>query len=96
MPLFEQLKDKYADKDVEILHIYVREPHPEETIFKAYKQHETYEQKMAYARELVDLKNITADVLVDGIDQAAHHLLGELPYLLIDDVPAWILPGTCR
>ncbi len=82
MPLFEQLKQKYQDRDVAILNIYVREPHPQETIFKAYKQHTTYEQKMSYARELVEQKAMTIDVLVDGIDQAVHAKLGDLPNLV--------------
>lgn len=82
MSPFEQLKEKYAGRDVEILHLYVREPHPDETIFTDYHEHETYEQKMQYARELVEQKSMTADVLVDGIDEQVHHTLGDLPNLV--------------
>ena len=82
MPPFEQLKAKYADRDVEILHLYVREPHPDETIFTDYHKHTTYEQKMQYAQELVEQKSITADVLVDGIDEKVHNTLGDLPNLV--------------
>lgn len=79
MPLFEQLREKYADHDVTIVHIYVREPHPEERAFKQYTQHADYEQKMAYARELVELKAVTVPVVVDEMDEAINQLLGGLP-----------------
>ena len=62
-----------------IVHIYVREPHPEERSFKEYKQHADYDQKMAYARELVELKAITVPVVVDGMDEALNQMLGGLP-----------------
>ena len=82
MPPFEQLKEKYTDRDVEILNLYVREPHPDETIFTDYHQHKTYEQKMEYAQDLVQQKSMTIDVLVDGIDEKVHHELGDLPNLV--------------
>lgn len=75
----EQLKEKYADRGVEIMSMYVREPHPEERGFTGYTQHQTYDQKMAYARELVDTRRLDIPVMVDGIDQANHIELGNLP-----------------
>ena len=82
MPLFEQLKEKYAGHDVAVLNLYVREPHPDETIFTAYHEHKTYEQKMQYAQELVQQKDMSIDVLVDGIDEEVHHELGDLPNMV--------------
>ena len=75
----QQLRDKYADRDVEFVSMYVREPHPEERGFRGYRQHETYEHKMAYARELVDTKALDIPVIVDGMDQSHHKTLGNLP-----------------
>lgn len=75
----EELKKKYADRDVEFFTMYVREPHAGETGFKQYRNHESYEHKQEYARELVRIKNLTLPVLVDGMDQATHAKLGNLP-----------------
>lgn len=75
----EQVRQKYEDRDVAVVSLYVREPHPHETGFKHYEQPTTIEKKMEYARELVDLKNLNIPVAVDGIDQAQHIALGNLP-----------------
>jgi hypothetical protein len=75
----EELRAKYQDRDVAFVSMYVREPHPEERGFPQYTQHATYEQKMAYARELLDLKDVHIPVVVDGIDQHYHEDLGNLP-----------------
>ena len=82
MPLFEQLQEKYADRDVVVLHLYVREPHPGERAFRQYEQPDHIDQRLAYARELVDIKGITAPVIVDEIDNAARDALGGLPNVL--------------
>ncbi len=75
----EELKEKYADRDVAFFALYVREPHPGETGFKQYRKHESDEHKMEYARELARVKNLTLPVLVDGIDETTHVKLGNLP-----------------
>ena len=75
----EELKEKYADRDVAFFALYVREPHPGETGFKPYRRHESYEHKMEYARELARVKALTLPVLVDGMDEASHLKLGNLP-----------------
>lgn len=79
MPLFEQLVEKYADHDVEVLHLYVLEPHPGERAFREYRQPQTYEERMAYAKELVNKKGITSPVLVDNMDEQFRAELGRLP-----------------
>ena len=82
MPLFERLQKKYASRDVVILHLYVREPHPGEKAFRSYHQPTRYEERVAYARELVEAKTITVPVLVDAMDEAAQNALGGLPNML--------------
>ncbi len=82
MPLFEQLQHKYADRNVVVLHFYVREPHPGERAFRAYQQPQQIEARLAYARELVGLKGIATPVLVDDMDDAAREALGGLPNVL--------------
>ena len=59
--------------------MYVREPHPEERGFRQYQQHESYEHKMSYARELVDLKKLDIPLMVDDMTQQNHADLGNLP-----------------
>lgn len=73
------LQDKYADRDVEFITMYVREPHPGETGFKAYRKHESYEHKVEVAKELIELKDVTIPLVVDGFDEAVHEELGNLP-----------------
>ncbi|MFQ5914502.1 MAG: hypothetical protein ACE5JS_15110 [Nitrospinota bacterium] len=78
----EELQKKYADRDVLFFVMYVREPHPGETGFKQYRKHESYEHKLDYARELVNIKGLTVPVLVDGLDEANHVKLGNLPNIV--------------
>ena len=77
----EELKQKYADREVEFFAVYVREPHAGERAFKQYRDHESYEHKAEVAQELVRIKNLTIPVLVDGMDQAVHAQIGNLPNL---------------
>jgi hypothetical protein len=78
----ERLAEKYAD-DLEIFNLYVREPHANEGIFGKYDAHASYEQKMGYAKELVEQKGIKkVTVLVDGMDQKAHEAFGWLPNMV--------------
>ena len=78
----EQLKVKYADRDVAFVAMYVREPHAEERGFRQYTNHESYAHKVGYAKELIDLKDMSIPVLVDGMDQANHEMLGNLPNMV--------------
>ena len=79
MPLFEQLVEKYADRDVEILHLYVLEPHAGERAFRDYKQPKTFEERLANAKQLVIKKGITSPVLIDNMDEQFRTELGKLP-----------------
>ena len=75
----EQLRQKYEGRGVEFVAMYVREPHPGETGFRSYRQHESFEHKMGYARELVNLKDMKIPLMVDGFDGVFHEMLGQLP-----------------
>lgn len=75
----EQLQAKYADRDVQFLHMYVREPHAGERGFPNYKDHTSYEHKKSYAQEVLEVRKVTIPLLVDGMDQKWHKTLGNLP-----------------
>lgn len=77
----EALARKYGDRDVQFVCLYVREPHPGERAFRQYEKHTSYDHKRRYARELVQLKGMNVPVVVDGIDEAVHRMLGNLPNL---------------
>ena len=77
----EQLATKYGGRDVQFACLYVREPHPGERAFRQYEKHTSYDHKVLYARELVRLKAMNIPVIVDGIDEAVHRALGNLPNL---------------
>ena len=77
----EHLAQKYADRDVQFVAIYVREPHPGERGFRQYQKHTAYEHKLRYAKELVRLKAMNIPVIVDGLDEGVHQALGNLPNL---------------
>jgi len=77
----EQLAKKYGARDVQFVVIYVREPHPGERAFRQYQKHTSYEHKVRYAQELVRLKAMNIPVIVDGIDESVHRVLGNLPNL---------------
>lgn len=77
----EQLYKKYADRDVQFVCIYVREPHPGERAFRQYQKHTSFEHKVRYAKGLAQLKAMNVPVIVDGLDEAVHKMLGNLPNL---------------
>lgn len=77
----ERLAQKYGPHDVQVVCLYVREPHPGERAFRQYEKHASYEHKLRYARELVRLKAMNIPVIVDGVDEAVHRALGSLPNL---------------
>ncbi len=73
------MAEKYADRDVKIFNIYVREPHAGEVGFPEIKNHESYEHKLGYAKEMAKIKGMKNTILVDEMDQKVHELLGNLP-----------------
>lgn len=76
----EALAATYAERGVEFLHFYVREPHPGEKAFKQYLQPSSFEEKLAYAKELEANRGIRrVTVAVDGMEEQAHRKFGRLP-----------------
>lgn len=78
----EELKGRWEDKDVQFVVVYSKEPHPQERKFKKYTQHKTYEQKMSYARELVDITEMSVPVAVDALDEATVKAYGSMPNMV--------------
>ena len=79
MPFYERIQEKYADRDVMVFNLYVREPHAGERGFPDIRNHESYEHKLGYARELARIKKMQTAILVDEMDQKVHGMLGNLP-----------------
>ncbi len=75
----EQLQDKYKDRDVEFVAMYVREPHAGERGFPSYHDHTDVADKMERAVELQQLKNVKITIGVDDMSQKQHAAIGNLP-----------------
>ncbi|MDA2933408.1 hypothetical protein MYX82_03590 [Acidobacteria bacterium AH-259-D05] len=73
----EEIAKKYDD--VEVWHLYVREPHPQERKFKKYFPHKNYEHRLTYAKELRGLFNIQSPIVLDGLDEKVHLQYGNMP-----------------
>ena len=77
-PAFNQLQEDFASKEVAFLLLYTRESHPAEN----YTTHNSFEQKLAYARDLKRLENIQFPILVDHLDGRIHRAYGVWPNAL--------------
>ena len=69
------MAQEYADRGVEFVFVYTREAHPGES----YPSHSAMEQKLAHARAMVELWQISRPMLVDGLDGPLHRAYGLLP-----------------
>jgi hypothetical protein len=65
----------YASPGVQSLFVYVREAHPGEF----YPHHDTFERKVAHAREMQRSFTIARPILVDDLSGTAHRAFGGLP-----------------
>lgn len=72
-----QLQQQYGD-DVEFFTVYVREPHPGEH----YGPHQSWEQKVAHARQCQAQDDIQTTVLVDDLEGTVHRTYGSLPNMI--------------
>lgn len=72
------LYETYGAKDFEFFTIYVREPHPGEH----FGPHESFEQKLDYARQCREQDGIQNQLLVDNLDGTVHRLYGVLPNMV--------------
>jgi peroxiredoxin len=73
VPAFNQLQKEFDS--VSFFLLYTRESHPAEN----YAAHNSFEQKLAYARDLKRLENIQFPILVDHLDGRIHRAYGGWP-----------------
>ena len=78
VPGFNQLQKDFAGKEVAFFLLYTRESHPADN----YAAHASFEQKLAYARDLKRLENIQIPILVDHLDGRIHRAYGVWPNAL--------------
>jgi peroxiredoxin len=78
VPAVNQLQKDFDDKEVSFFLLYTRESHPAEN----YGAHNSFEQKLAYARDLKRLENIQFPILVDHLDGRIHRAYGVWPNAL--------------
>jgi peroxiredoxin len=78
VPALNGLQDEFSDKNFSFFLLYTRESHPAEN----YGAHESFEQKLSYARELQRLENIRLPMIVDHLDGRIHRAYGPWPNAL--------------
>ncbi len=71
----EPMAEEYAPRDVRSLFIYVREAHPGEY----YPHHDSFERKLAHAREFQRQFDVQRSILVDDLEGTIHRAFGGLP-----------------
>jgi len=77
VPRLEAMQQEYGQRDVEVFLVYSRERHAGETGFRDYSVAETFDEKLAYAKQLDELTSLP--VAVDGIDEPVLDLYGRVP-----------------
>jgi len=78
VPALNQLQDEYAERGFVFFLLYTRESHPAEH----YSVHQSFEQKLAYARDLKRLEDVRFPILVDHLDGRIHRAYGVWPNAL--------------
>ena len=78
VPPLTELYQKYRAKGFEFFIVYVREAHPGEN----FPHHSSFEQKLAHARKLRELENVSLPILVDDIEGSTHKAYGLLPNMV--------------
>lgn len=71
----DELADRYATRAVRSAFIYTREAHPGEN----YRHHRSMDDKRANARAFAAHSHVRRQILLDGLDGAAHRAYGLLP-----------------
>lgn len=77
IPRLESLQQAYSKKDVKIFLVYSRERHAGETGFPNYANADSFDRKLAYARELDAVTRLP--IAVDDIDESVQGLYGGVP-----------------
>jgi peroxiredoxin len=78
VPEFNRLHAEFDSRSVSFVLLYTRESHPAEN----YSAHQSFEQKVAYARELRRLEDVRFPILVDHLDGRIHRAYGVWPNAL--------------
>ena len=78
VPAFNELQRDFDGRGVSFFLLYTRESHPAEN----YGAHQSFEQKLAYARDLKRLENVQLPILVDHLDGRIHRAYGVWPNAL--------------
>jgi peroxiredoxin len=78
IPAFNGLQTEFIERGVSFLLLYTRESHPAEN----YPAHSSFEQKLAYARDLQRLENVQVPIVVDHLDGRIHRAYGVWPNAL--------------
>lgn len=75
--LWTELHDKYNPEQVEMFFVYSRERHPGERGYREFKQTTTTEERMAYARMMSDITDVS--IAVDPADERTLKDYGIVP-----------------
>jgi peroxiredoxin len=78
VPAFNQLHGEFADRGVEFFLLYTRESHPAEN----YPAHDSFDQKLAHARDLKRFEDVQFPILIDSLDGRIHRSYGAWPNAL--------------
>ena len=78
VPAFNRLHQEFGAVDGSFFLLYTRESHPAEN----YRAHRSFEQKLAYARDLQRLEDVQFPILVDHLDGRIHRAYGSWPNAL--------------
>jgi hypothetical protein len=71
----DEILADYAPRGVQSIFIYVREAHPGEY----YPCHDSFDRKIAHAREMKRVFDISRPILVDDLSGTVHRAFGGLP-----------------
>ena len=72
------LCEKYRGLGFEFLTVYVREPHPGEN----YGAHQSWEQKLKFARDCREQDGIKTTLLIDDLEGTMHQVYGTMPNMV--------------
>jgi peroxiredoxin len=78
LPALNQLHEEFGNRGVSFFLLYTRESHPAEN----YPAHDSFEQKLAYARDLKRLEDVRFPILIDSLDGKIHRSYGTWPNAL--------------
>lgn len=78
----ERLARRYADRPVQFVLVYTREPHAKEGIFRDIDQPADFRQRRDYAERTCAEMNIRREILVDDMEGTVQRLYGGLPNMV--------------